>query len=409
MRRLLTIVAVGLFATTLPAEENWPRWRGPNQDGHAHEKGLPTEWSADDVAWKAPLQGWGQSSPVIWENRIFLTTALDDGAKRVVLAFDREKGEKLWEQVVWTGPAEKTHAMNGWASATQVTDGEHVYSFFGKGGGLFCHSMDGKLVWNAGNDRLGEFEGPWGTAACPVLVGDLVIQNCDADSNSFIAAFDKKTGAEEWRVERPQTRGWSTPILLHVEGRDELILNGHEGPVAYDPTTGEKLWWAKDVRGRGTPTATPLPDGRIACLSGRQGGYVYAVQTGGSGEKERLWSELRSGGRDLASPIVLGNRMLIVNMKGVLYCYDTADGSEVYKDRIKGEYAATPVAWDGKAFLVNLEGKTVVVEPGDTLKVVGTNDVGAGRGEIFRASVTPSDGQVFLRSDKFLYCVGKRN
>lgn len=404
---ILVAVVLGLVSSPLAAEENWARWRGPHGDGHAHEEGLPVEWSADDVAWKAPLEGWGQSSPIIWGDRIFLTTALDKGAKRVVLCFDRTNGEKLWEQVAWTGEPEPTHNMNGWASASCTTDGEHVWAFFGHGGGLFCYTVAGELVWNAGNDRLGGFEGPWGTAACPVLVGDLVIQNCDSDSSAFLAAFDKTTGKEVWRVERPETRGWSTPILREIDGRTELILNGHYGVVSYDPETGREYWNCKDVRGRGTPTVTPLGNGNLVALSGRGGGDLYAVEPGGNGEKPRVWTQRRQGGRDLSSPVVIGEHLLLVNMQGILQEY-TAGGDEVYKARLDGAYTATPIAYDGKAFFLNEAGATVVVTPGSELDVVATNDIGAGKGELFRASITPSEGQVFLRSDKFLYCVGKR-
>ncbi len=409
-RGLGLVLIVGLAAASVAsAEENWPRWRGPHMNGHAHEKGLPVEWSADDVEWKAPLEGWGQSSPVIWGDRIFLTTALDKGAKRLVLCFDRNDGSKLWEKLAWEGKPEPTHAMNSWASATCCTDGEHVYAFFGHGGGLFCYTVDGDLVWNVGNDKLGTFAGPWGTAACPVLVGDLVVQNCDSDKDSFIAAFDKKTGEQKWRTARPEVRGWSTPILLNVDGRDELILNGHHGPVAYDPETGKELWMAKDERGRGSPTATPTVGGRIVCVSGRSGGTIYAVEPGGSGEKPRIWSQPRKADRDLPSPISIGDHVMIVTMKLGLYtCYDGHTGDQVARGRLDGAFSAAPIAYDCKAFFVTESGTTYAIEPGDEMNVVATNSVGAGKGEIFRSSITPSEGQLFLRSDKFLYCVGTR-
>ena len=205
-------IALFVAATACAADANWPRWRGPRGDGHAAEAGLPIRWDASSVEWKTPLKGSGHSSPVIWGQRLFLTTALDDGKQRLVLCLDARGGQVLWEKVAWTGEPEKSHVLNGWASATCATDGEVVVAFFGRGG-LHAYSVDGQHLWSR---DLGPFESPWGTAASPVIVGDLVIQNGDSDRDAFIEAFDRRTGQTVWRRQRPDHRGWSTPLVLRA-------------------------------------------------------------------------------------------------------------------------------------------------------------------------------------------------
>ncbi|HXX94137.1 MAG TPA: PQQ-binding-like beta-propeller repeat protein [Planctomycetota bacterium] len=384
----------------------WAGWRGPRGDGHSLEKGLPVRWTEESVVWKTPLRGWGQSSPVIWGDRIFLTTALDRGRQRLVFSVNRRTGALEWEKVAWTGEPEPTHEMNGWASATCAADAERVYAFFGKGGGLLCYRHDGTPLWSR---ELGAFEGPWGTAACPIVVGDLVIQNCDADKSARLVAFDRKTGKELWSTPRSPNRGWSTPVLIEASGRQELVLNGHTGTIAYDPGTGRELWSCSCPQGRGEPTVTPA-QGLLYVANGLPGGGLYSIRPGGSGDvtaSHRLWLSTR-GGRDTPSPIVIGQTVLLVSLRpDVLTAYDAASGQELWKERVGGQISASPVSYDGLAFFVNEAGETIVVDPRSPEKIVGRNTVGASKGELFRATLTPLGGQLFIRSDKFLYCVGK--
>jgi outer membrane protein assembly factor BamB len=403
----MTLVSVCLFGSfnSTFADSNWPGWRGPRGDGHSLEKGLPTEWSSRSVVWKKTLNGVGQSSPTIWGNRIFLTSALERGRKRVVMCLDRTNGKLLWEQLAWTGSPEKVHSMNSWASPTCSTDGKYVFAFFGKGGGLFCYTVDGKPVWQK---NLGEFVSPWGTAACPVLAGDLVIQNCDADQNAFIAGFDKATGKQVWKMKRDEFRGWSTPVLIHVNGRDELVINGHTGARAYDPATGKELWHYAVDHGRGSPTVTP-GNGLVHVVEGRSGGTIYAVRPGGNGDitnTHRAWSRKQTGGRDLPSPLVFGKYLHVVTKSGNLVCYESLSGKLLWKTHLNGAYSGSPVAYNGLLFFLNEDGETTVLKPGDKPNIVRRNKLGNEVGEIFRASITPSDGQVFIRSNKVLYCLG---
>lgn len=406
MSRMITLVVVLVSLPGLShvstADSNWAAWRGPHGNGHSLESGLPVEWSSNSVVWKTTLKGEGQSSPTIWGNRIFLTTALDGGRQRVVFCVDRKTGKQLWEQTAWTGEPERIHKMNSWASATCTTDGEHVYAFFGKGGGLFCYTVNGKPVWK---QDLGKFAGPWGTASCPILVGDLVIQNGDADENAFIAGFNKTTGEEVWRTKRDDFRGWSSPILIQVNGRDELVTNGHTGSSAYDPQTGKELWHCSAQRGRGTPTVA-VANGLVHVVEGR--GSAYAVRPGGSGEVSNThvaWKLSRKGGRDLPSPIVIDQYLMVVSMGGVLECYDSPTGKSLWKTRLNGSFSASPISYNGLALFLSEDGETIVIKPGKKAKILYRNKLDKTDEEIFRGSITPSKGQVFIRSNKVLYCV----
>jgi outer membrane protein assembly factor BamB len=396
----------------LAAEPDWSDWRGPTRDGHSTDPNLPTQWSADDIEWKVPLGGEGHSSPCVWGEQIFLTRSDNRGAQRFVFCINRGDGEKVWEKLAWEGTPEPTHNMNGWASASCATDGELVFAFFGKGGGLHCYTTGGVKVWDTG-DKLGDFEGPWGTAATPVLYKNLVIQNCDADRNAFLIAFDKKTGEEAWKTKREDFRGWSTPVLIEVDGKMELALNSHSGVYAYDPATGKELWYCKGYNGRGSPTVTPGANGLLHVVNGKPGD-VYAIKPGGRGDvtnTHQVWHTTRRGGRDLPSPIVVDGQMLVVSMQGVLTSYDSDTGKELWKDRLGGNYCAAPIAYKGLAFFLNEDnGEVVAVKPDKKLNIVAKNQISNGESseELFRSALVPDDGQLLLRSTTTLYCIGKR-
>lgn len=403
---LLTLLAASIAYSVDGAETDWPRWRGPQQDGHTGDANLPVQWSSDNVLWKTSLPGIGQSSPIVWGDRIFLTAALEKGQERIVFCVDRQDGKILWQKSAWKGQSEPSHAMNGWASASCVTDGQIVVAFFGRGG-LHAYTVDGKPLWSR---DLGQFEGPWGTSACPIMVDDLIVQNCDADSDAWLVAFDKQTGKDVWRTKRRDYRGWSTPIVIDAGNRRELVVNGHEGVQAYDPATGSELWFCKSERGRGEPTVTPA-GGLLCVVNGLTGGEIYAVRPGGDGDvtaSHMPWHTPRKGGRDTPSPIAVGKFLIVTDMAGVATCYDAADGRTYWKERLAGKYSASPIAAGGLVYFLNEAGKTFVIEPGPALKIVAENSLPASQDEIFRASLTPSAGQLFVRSTSVLYCLGKK-
>ncbi len=401
--------AVCSFAMALAGvvrADNWPQWRGPHGDGHSAESALPVRWDAKSIVWKVALPGAGQSSPIIWGERIFLTAALDKGRKRVVFCVDRRKGDILWQRDAWTGAPEPSHPMNGWATATCATDGEHVVAFFGKGG-LHCYSVDGKHLWSR---DLGAFLGPWGTSASPIIVGDLVIQNCDAVGQASIIAVNKSSGKTVWQTPRaePERGGWSTPVLVSAAGRQELVLNGEKEVTAYDPETGKPLWSCKSFAGRGEPTVTP-GNGLVFVVNGLAGD-IYAIRPGGTGDvtdSQMAWHTPRKGGRDQPSPILAGKYLIVADMKGLTTCYDSDTGKILWKERLRGAFTSSPIAAGDFVYFQNEAGETFVLHPGPKMNVVAENSLGAGAAEVFRASLTPSEGQIFSRSQTHLYFIGK--
>jgi outer membrane protein assembly factor BamB len=405
---------VGLFAIVcglaavqpLKAEVNWPAWGGPSGTSHTTETGLPIRWTSDNVVWKAQLKGAGQSTPVIWGNQIFLTTSMENGRQRVVLAIDRRDGKTLWEQVAWTGEPEKSHVMNGWASATCATNGKVIVAFFGRGG-MHAYSLDGKHLWSR---DLGDFAGPWGAAASPVFYGNTVIQNCDSESKeSSLLAVDYRTGETVWTTPREVVRGWSTPIVIHAPERDELVVNGHSAVRGYDPKSGRELWSCKSYNGRGEPVPA-YAHGRLYVVNGLPGD-VYSVRPGGEGDvtqTHQAWHTPRKSGRDLPSPVVVEKYLLAASMAGILFCYDCETGKELWKERIGANYSSSPLVAEGRAYFQNDAGETTVVEPGEKIKIVATSKLDSASDELFRAALVPSQGQLFIRSTKFLYCIGAR-
>lgn len=407
LRINLTFAVVSLASTIGPsahAEARWPRWRGPHGDGHSLEQQLPVRWDNGNLLWKTSLAGGGESSPIVWDDQIFLTTCAADGRHRSTLCLDRRDGSVLWEkEIEYTGELEKLHKLNTFASPTCATDGEVVVAFFGNAG-LHAYTLDGRPLWSK---TLGTFDNIWGPAASPVIVEGLVIQNGDADSDAFLAAFDKRTGEEAWRVPRPNYRGWSTPVLIEVDGHRELVLNGHEGVAAYDPASGKLLWSCRGFAGRGEPTATP--GASMVYLVNGLAGDVYAVSPGGSGDvtdSRMQWHTPRKVGRDLPSPILLGNCLVVASMGGVVVGYDAASGSQLWTERLKGNFSASPIAAEGRAYFQAEDGAVIVVEAAPRFKLIARNTIDVDSDEIFRASPAPCQGRLLLRSDRALYCIG---
>lgn len=392
-------------ATTFVCADDWPSWRGPAGDGHSKESKLPVKWDATSILWKSALPGEGQSSPVVVGERIFLTAALDNGKKRVVLCVDRRGGKILWQREAWAGVPEKSHDMNGWASATCACDGERVIAFFGKGG-LHCYSVEGEKLWSR---DLGPFTGIWGTSACPLIVGDLVVQNCDATTNAYLLAVNKKTGKDVWKTPRPDLPkgGWSSPVLVDAGKRKELVLNGETHVAGYDPDTGKLLWKCKSFAGRGEPTVAPGL-GLVYVVNGLAGD-IYTVKTGGAGDVTKsniVWHTPRKTRRDQPSPIVVGSYLLVADMDGITTCYNSGSGKVLWKERLRGrEFTASPFAANGLVYFMDDLGETTVIEPGPTLKVIAENSVGGTKTDYFRASPAPAAGQIFIRSRTHLYCI----
>ena len=413
-RLCLALICLSMTCVSAVAGEdtthNWPRFRGPAGTGHSSETKLPTQWTTDSVAWKVDLPVDGHSSPVIWGEHIFLTGTTGGGespVERHVICLERGTQKVVWNKAVAKGEGEKLHKMNSWATPSYVTDGERVVAFFGAGG-LHCFDFEGNLKWSR---DLGQFPGSWGVGASPIIHGDMVIQNCDAIGNSYLLAVNKNTGKDVWKTPRRDKPrgGWSTPVLIETKSRKELVLNGEFGVQAYDPANGKPLWFCKSFNGRGTP-APAYGHGNLYVVSGKPGD-VYAVKPGGAGDvtqSHMTWHSPRGGGRDLPSPILVDNYLVVLGMQAIATGYDAISGKELWKSRLGGNYSGSPVAANGLVYAAAEDGTVTVLKPGKTCEIVAKNRIKSPVGEAFRSSMAISDGQLFLRSNKRLYCVGDR-
>lgn len=409
VRFILATFTVLLGLPGLQAEDNWAQFRGPTGRGYSTAGDVPIKWNMDSVIWKKTLKGQGQSSPVNWGGRLFLTSASEDGKERYVFCLDRKNGKILWEKTITCAAPENPHKMNSYATPTCATDGKRVVAFFGPGG-LHCFDLDGKKQWS---QELGAFPGPWGVAASPIIHGDLVIQNCDAEGASYLVAFDLKTGEQVWKTERAAKPrgGWSTPIVIGDGESQELILNGELGVRGYDPRTGKELWFCKAFNGRGSPVPD-FANGLLHVVSGKPGD-TYAVKPGGKGDvtgSHMVWHTKRRGGRDLPSPAVVDGYLLVVSMSGKATCYDAKTGKIYWEEKlgVKGEFASAPLVLKGHVLLQNVYGGGVlVIKPGKNLEIVANNSLGAEVSEMFRATLAPIKGQIFARSFSTVYCIGK--
>jgi outer membrane protein assembly factor BamB len=315
----------------------------------------------------------------------------------------RDTGKLLWNEVAAAGSGEAVHKMNSWATPSCATDGERVVAFFGAGG-LHCYDNQGQRIWSR---SLGSFPGRWGVGASPIFVDDLVIQNCDAEGESFLVAVDKRTGRDVWRTPRASKPrgGWSTPIIIEVDDHRELVLNGEFGLDAYDPETGRPLWNCRGFNGRGTPVPT-WGHGLLYVVNGKSGD-VYAVRPGGKGDvtdSHMAWHTERRGGRDLPSPILVDDCLVVISMTGIATAYDAHGGEELWKERLGGNFSGSPVASGGLVWALAENGEVLVIKPKD-FELVAHNQFGAGDDEIFRSSIAISDGRLLIRSDRSLYCV----
>jgi outer membrane protein assembly factor BamB len=388
------------------AARYWARWRGPSGQGLVDGKGYTDTWSAtQNVVWKVPVPGSGHSSPIVWRDQIFLTTATDNGNRASILAYRRSDGQRLWEAVVPPGAPDRPHSKNGYASATAATDGQRVYASFG-GRGLLAVDMSGKQVWHAAIGRVENYHGPAGS---PLLYKNSVILYQDQRSGSFVAAFDKATGKQLWKTPRDAQVGWGTPIAIRVVDHDELIVHGQNRVVAYNPDTGAELWRC----GGSTFEVIPTPVvgyGMLFCSSGRAG-PTLAIKPGGRGDVTRshlAWTSPR-GSPFVPSPILYGEHLYMVNdMASIATALDAATGKAVWQGRLgqamREGFSASPVAADGKVFFTNDEGETFVVKAGTTFEVLRTNRLD----ESVLASPAMVDATWYFRTDKNLGAIARR-
>ena len=386
------------------ANRYWPSWRGPTGQGLARGEGYPDTWSATrNVQWQVQVPGRGNSSPIVWADRIFLTTARDGGKRPSVLCYRRSDGKLLWESSLPAGEPGRVYWKNSHASGTPATDGERVYASFGNLG-LAAVDFQGKVVWR---QSLGQIQNYHGSAGSPVLYRDRVFLYEDQRHGAFVAAFDKRTGETLWKTERKARVGWGTPIVIRAGGRDELIVSSQQRVTAYDPDSGKALWHCDGNLAEVIPTPV-VGHGLVFCVSGRAG-PTLAIRPGGSGDVTRThvaWKQSK-GASFVPSPLLYGDLLYQVNdMVSVATCYQAATGEVLWQGRLgepKSEgFSSSPVAVDGKVFLTNDAGETFVLKAGRQFELLRVNRLEAP----VLASPALVDGHWYFRTDRHLMAIG---
>ena len=382
----------------------WPCWRGPSGQGHALDAGYPDRWSASqNVLWRVSVTGRGNSSPIIWGDRIFLTTAHDDGTRRSILCLRRSDGALLWEAEAPRTEPESFHRKNGAASSTPTTDGERVYAYFGNHG-LIAVDFSGRTVWHR---SLGEVDAYHGTASSPLLHDGKVIVAQDHQGSSFIAAFDAATGEELWRASRSAQVGWNSPIAVHVGDHVEIVLSGQQSVQAYDARTGEELWHARGSTFEAIPTPV-VGHGLIFVSSGRDG-PTLAIRPGGSGDVTAtnvIW-KVSHGSPFFPSAALLEGRLYLVNdMTSEVSAYDARTGKLLWQGQLgdarREGFSSSPVVVGKQIFFTNDGGETFVIESGDQFRLLHVNRLG----EQVIASPALVDGIWYFRTAGHLLAIG---
>ncbi len=485
--RILTTTCLAFAFCGLPVKaENWPAWRGANQTGVSLEKNLPLTFDGtNNLRWHISLPGPGNSSPIVWGDRIFISQFVPEDKQRALFCFDRTNGKKLWQVGTVYAESEQTQENNPYCAGTPATDGKWVYVCYGSAG-VYAYDFTGKEAWHR---DLGKISHMFGNAVCPVLHGDLCFLNFGPDSKARLVALDKATGKTVWEAEppkidpseEPQMRGpggpsgpplggfggprpeggpadappvrrpqgaggpppgsadlaggpgnnggpggpggfrppggrgmgrpggasWSTPVIVAVQGHDELVVNFPSRLVAFDPATGHQLWTSKGVGG--TVYATPsVGEGIVVGSSGGPGGgSAVAVRPGGTGdvsESQKIWhlDRVKSA---IGSGVIYHGHLFTISQDGIASCLDVKTGSTVWEERLKGSTSRSS-SWssillaEGRLYIPNQAGDVFVVEASPTFHLLATNAIG----EPTNASLAASDGEIFLRTNQGLWC-----
>jgi outer membrane protein assembly factor BamB len=411
---ILLLCATGGFL----AAADWPAWRGTAQNGVTQETGLPETWSnTENVAWKAPLPGPGNSTPVIHGDRVFVTCASDKGAVRSVLCFDRATGNELWRRDTKFAGQEATHETNPYCSASPVTDGRRVLAWHGSAG-VVAYTVDGQPLWHR---DLGPFRHIWGNGSSPVLHDETLILNLGPGPESRLAALDAATGKTRWENDLAEAKGkspeewkgsWSTPVLHYQTAAPAemwTIVLSLPGYVAgFDPSDGKEIWRCRGL-GDLVYTNPVVGNGVIVAMSGYQGPAIgmrlpALGQRGDLTDTHRLWREEKPQQR-VGSGVIAGDHFYIVNDPGVAQCIELKTGKTAWRKRAAGSTWSSSVLSGDRIYVTDQAGQTVVFRATPTdLEVLHRNDLG----ETTRASPAVSDGQVFIRTHRNLYCIGAR-
>jgi len=400
---LCSVISLVIALSGVVLAENWPGWRGPRGDGTSLEKNVPIRWSAtQNIVWKVPIPGKGHASPIVWGRYIFVVTAIKEKKQRILLCLDRKDGKILWQRVVLEAPSERINSLNSYASSTPATDGQRVYISFLDRDKMFiaAYDFDGNRLWEV---KPGVFASMHGYCSSPVIWKDKLIVNGDHDGPSYIVALSRATGQTIWKTPRPnRTRSYCTPIIRQIDGRNQMVLSGTMCVASYDPDTGKQHWLIDG------PTeqyvASIVYNGELLFMTcGFPDRFIQAIRPDGRGnvtDTHVLWQKDRDCSY-VPSPIAFGPYFLVVTDNGVATCFEAKTGKSCWRERLGPHYSASLVSANGLVYFLSDKGVMTIVKPGDELDIVARNELG----ENTYASPAISDGQIFLRGAKNLYCI----
>jgi len=420
--------------------QNWSSFRGPKASGVADVQSVPTHWDAEktlNIRWKTPIPGLGHSSPIIWGNKVFITTAINSDGKTTfspkdggidlakddmkhswrIYCLDKNTGRILWERTAHEGiPRARRHIKASQANPTPVTDGRYVVALMNSEG-LFAYDLNGKLLWqkDLGVLNPGLYQEPsseWGQSSSPVIYKDLVIVQSDGHKQSFIAAFNLKDGKQVWRMERGEITSWSTPTIYESKTRTELIANGGHYIRGYDPLTGKELWRFFDNDTQVKQQAPIVANDLLIVTSGYPAGRpMYAFRAGGAqgdislkkGEEINQFLAWRTakGSPYTPTPIVYGDYLYVCSDNGVFSAYQVKTGEVVYQQRLPSSFSASPVAAGGKLYLSSEDGEVFVIKAGAKFELLATNPMG----EALMSTPALSEGNIILRGQSHVFAV----
>jgi outer membrane protein assembly factor BamB len=424
--------------------ENWPQFRGHNATGIAVGQDLPLRWdvkTGTNILWKRPIPGLGHSSPVVWEDKVFLTTAVGEGKEAYlkvgrygqspdnpenyvhhykVYCLDRKTGDIIWEKTSYSGkPKVSRHIKSSHANCTPATDGKLLLVFFGSQG-LYCYDLDGKLHWtkDLGYLDAGAFDRPeikWGFASSPIIYEDKVIVLCDVNNQSFIAALDIETGKDIWRTLRDENATWGTPTVHKSEARTQVIVNGYKHIGSYEVETGKPIWWMHG--GGDVPCPTPVVSNGLVFITNAHGRMrpIYAIKLEAEGDISLARNETSNRyipwfyprrGSYQPTPLVLDGLFYVGDNGGILTCYVAETGEAKYRNPIGGDigsYSASPVAADGRLYFSDEYGNIHIVKAGPTYEHLAVNKMD----EVCMATPAISGKTLFIRARRNLYAISK--
>ena len=423
--RLAVVCLLTLLLSTRPLRgENWPGWRGPRGDGSSQETNTPYTWDGEtgqNILWKVRVPGEGHGSPTVWGNRLFLVTCLPQSEERVLLCLDRQNGKTLWQRTVLHSKLETKHSLNSYASSTPATDGKFVYATFLQIDGrtipapnvgsprpvtpgaivVAAYDLDGNEKWKV---EVGEFVSAHGFCSNPVIFDDLVVINGDHDGDGYLVALDRSSGEVRWRSRRENgIRSYATPIIREIDGRTQMVLSGSESVVSYDPRTGRRHWTMNGPTEQFVASMV-FGKGLFFLTAGYPEHHIMAIRPDGAGdvtETHVAWRTNR-GAAYVPSPVLVGRYLVVVSDTGIASCFEAATGKRYWMNRIGTGYSASLVTADGFAYAVSDEGVTTVLRPGPQFQRIAECKLG----EPCSSSPAISNGNLFIRGQQHLFCIG---